>query len=141
MTAPNQSKTRTLAIIKPDATERNLTGKIIEKIQSAGFQIIGMKLIRLTRGEAEGFYFVHKGKSFFRELCDFMSRNPIVVMALESEQSVPKWRKLMGATNPALAEPGTIRKELGTSIQENVVHGSDGPETAKVEIRFFFPDL
>ena len=132
---------RTFAIIKPDAVERNIIGKILEKVEGAGFRIVGMKKIQLTRSEAEGFYYVHKERPFFNDLCAFMSRSPVVVLALEREDAILKWRELMGATNPANAEAGTIRKDFGVSIEENTVHGSDAPETAAFEIPYFFSQL
>ncbi|HYQ47646.1 MAG TPA: nucleoside-diphosphate kinase [Thermodesulfovibrionales bacterium] len=132
---------RTFAIIKPDAIERNLIGKILEKVEGAGFRIVGMKKIQLSKSEAEGFYYVHKERPFFNDLCAFMSRSPVVVMVLERQDAILKWRELMGATNPANAEAGTIRKEFGVSIEENTVHGSDAPETAAFEIPYFFSQL
>ncbi len=132
---------RTFAIIKPDAVERNITGKVLEKVEAAGFRIVGMKKIFLSRKEAEGFYYVHKERPFFNDLCSFMSRSPVVALVLERENAIAKWRELMGATNPANAEPGTIRKEFGVSIEENTVHGSDAPETAAFEIPYFFSQL
>ena len=132
---------RTFAIIKPDAVERNITGKVLDKIEGAGFKIVGMKKIQLTRCEAEGFYYVHKERPFFNDLCAFMSRNPVVVLALEKENAIADWRTLMGATNPANAEPGTIRKEFAKNIEENSAHGSDAPETAAFEIPYFFSAL
>jgi nucleoside-diphosphate kinase len=132
---------RTFAIIKPDAVERNITGKVLDKIEGAGFKIVGMKKIQLTKKEAEGFYYVHKERPFFNDLCTFMSRNPVVVMALEKENAIAAWRELMGATNPANADAGTIRKELGVSIEENTVHGSDSPESVSFEIPYFFSQL
>lgn len=132
---------RTFAIIKPDAVERNLTGRVVEKIEGAGFKIIGMKKIHLTKVQAEGFYYVHKERPFFNNLTTFMSRSPVVVLALEKENAIVKWRELMGATNPANAEAGTIRKEFGVSIEENTVHGSDSPESAAFEIPYFFSEL
>jgi len=132
---------RTFAIIKPDAVERNIIGRILEKIEGAGFRIVGMKKIQLTRSEAEGFYYVHKERPFFNDLCAFMSRSPVVVLALERGDAILKWRELMGATNPANAEAGTIRKDFGVSIEENTVHGSDAPETAAFEIPYFFSQL
>ncbi len=132
---------RTFAIIKPDAVERNLIGKILEKVEDAGFRIVGMKKIQLSKSEAEGFYYVHKERPFFNDLCAFMSRSPVVVMTLERADAILKWRELMGATNPANAEAGTIRKEFGVSIEENTVHGSDAPETAAFEIPYFFSQL
>jgi len=132
---------RTFAIIKPDAVERNIIGRILEKVEGAGFRIVGMKKIRLTKTQAEGFYYVHKERPFFNDLCAFMSRSPVVVMVLEREDAILKWRELMGATNPANADAGTIRKEFGIGIEENTVHGSDAPETAAFEIPYFFSQL
>ena len=132
---------RTFAIIKPDAVERKLAGKILEKIETAGFHIAGMKKIQLSRAQAEGFYYVHKERPFFNDLCAFMSRSPVVVLCLEKDNAIADWRKLMGATNPANAEPGTIRKEFAKNIEENSAHGSDAPETAAFEIPYFFSGL
>ena len=132
---------RTFAIIKPDAVERNITGKIIDRIEVAGFRICGMKKLFLTKAEAEGFYYVHKERPFFSDLCSFMSRSPVVALVLEQENAIAKWRELMGATNPANAEAGTIRKEFGLGIEENTVHGSDSPESAAFEIPYFFSQL
>jgi nucleoside-diphosphate kinase len=132
---------RTFAIIKPDAVERNSAGKILEKIESAGFIIAGMKKIHISLEQAMGFYYVHKERPFFVELCSYMARSPIVVLVLEKDGAIAEWRKLMGATNPAAAEPGTIRKEFGLSLGENSVHGSDSPESAAFEIPYFFAML
>ncbi len=132
---------RTFAIIKPDAVERGLTGKIIDRIETNGFTIVGMKKIRLTREQAGGFYCVHRERPFFNELCDFMSRGPVVVLCLEKENAIADWRRLMGATNPADAEPGTIRRDFALSLSENSAHGSDAPETAAFEIPYFFSAL
>lgn len=132
---------RTFAIIKPDAVERNLAGKIITKIEDAGFTIVGMKKIHLSKSQAEGFYYVHNERPFFNDLCTFMSRSPVIVMVLEKENAIAAWRTLMGATNPANAEPGTIRKEFAKNIEENSSHGSDAPETAAFEIPYFFSAL
>ena len=132
---------RTFAIIKPDAVERNLTGTLLEKIEGAGFKIVGMKKLHLTKAQAQGFYYVHKERPFFNNLCTFMSRSPVVVLALEKENGIVDWRELMGATNPVNAEAGTIRKEFGVSIEENTVHGSDSPESASFEIPYFFSQL
>ena len=129
---------RTLAIVKPDAAGRGLTGEIISRIHAAKFQIIAIKSLRLTRAEAEGFYAVHRERPFFKELTEFMSSGKVVVMVLEAENAITKWRDTMGATDPAKAAPGTIRKELGTSIQNNCTHGSDAPQTAAFEIAYFF---
>ena len=132
---------RTFAIIKPDAVERNITGKVLAKIEAAGFRIVGMKKIALSKAEAEGFYYVHKERPFFNDLCSFMSRSPVVVLALEKDNAIAAWRELMGATNPANAAEGTIRKEFGLGIEENTVHGSDSPESAAFEIPYFFSQL
>jgi nucleoside-diphosphate kinase len=131
---------RTFSIIKPDATERNLTGKIISKFEEAGLRVVASKRIRMTREQAEGFYGVHRERPFFGELVDFMISGPVVVQVLEGDNAVAKNREVMGATNPANAAPGTIRKEFARSMGENSVHGSDAPETAAEEIRFFFKD-
>ncbi|AJE03828.1 nucleoside-diphosphate kinase [Geobacter pickeringii] len=132
---------RTFAIIKPDAVERNIVGKVLEKVEAAGFRIVGMKKIQLSKKEAEGFYYVHKERPFFGDLCTFMSRSPVVVMVLERENAITGWREVMGATNPANADAGTIRKEFGLGIEENTVHGSDSPESAAFEIPYFFSQL
>lgn len=132
---------RTLAIIKPDAVKRGLTGEILSRINAATFQIVALKSLRLTKEEAEGFYAVHRARPFFGELTDFMSSGKAVVIVLEAEGAITKWREKMGATDPAKAAPGTIRKELGTSIQFNCTHGSDAPETAAFEIGYFFAGL
>ncbi len=132
---------RTFAIIKPDAVERKLTGKVIERIEAAGFSVIGMKKMHLSKTEAEGFYYVHRERPFFNDLCAFMSRSPVVVLVLEKENAILAWRDLMGATNPANAEAGTLRKEFGVSIEENSTHGSDSTESAAFEIPYFFSQL
>jgi len=132
---------RTLAIIKPDAVERGLTGRILARIEEKGFKIVGMKKIHLSLAQAEGFYYVHKERPFFKDLCSFMSRSPVVVLCLEKENAIADWRTLMGATNPANAEPGTIRKDFARNIEENSSHGSDAPETAAFEIHYFFNSL
>ena len=129
---------RTLAIIKPDATSRGLTGDILSRIHRAGFSIVAIKSLRLTQSEADGFYAVHRGKGFFAELTTFMSSGKIVVIALEAEGAIARWRQTMGATDPAKAAPGSIRRDLGASIQNNCTHGSDAPETAAFEISYFF---
>jgi nucleoside-diphosphate kinase len=129
---------RTFAIIKPDAVKRGLTGDILSRIHAAKFQIVAIKSLRLTKTEAEGFYAVHRERPFFGELTDFMSSGKAVVIALEAENAIAKWRDTMGATDPAKAAPGTIRKELGTSIQYNCTHGSDATETAAFELGYFF---
>jgi nucleoside-diphosphate kinase len=132
---------RTLSIIKPDATRRNLTGAINAKLEEAGLRIVAQKRLHLTRREAEAFYAVHKERPFFAELCEFMSSAPVVAQVLEAEDAIAKNREVMGATNPAEAAAGTIRKEFALSIGENSVHGSDGAETAAAEIAYFFSEL
>jgi nucleoside-diphosphate kinase len=132
---------RTLAIVKPDAFESRHTGAIISRIDQAGFRIRALRLVHLTRSEAEGFYAVHRDKPFFGQLADFMSSGPAVVMALEAPDAIKKWRNLMGATNPEKAEAGTIRKDFGASIERNATHGSDAPETAAFELGYFFPGI
>jgi nucleoside-diphosphate kinase len=132
---------RTFAIIKPDAVGRNLQGEILARIHKAGFKIIAIKSLRLTKAEASGFYSVHKERPFFGELTDFMSSGKIFAMVLEAEGAISKWREAMGATDPKKAAPGTIRHDLGTSIGNNCTHGSDAPETAAFEISYFFSDL
>jgi nucleoside-diphosphate kinase len=129
---------RTFAIIKPDAVGRRLTGQILDRIEQAGFQIRAMRLVRLSKPEAEGFYAVHKDKPFFGSLTAFMSSGPAVVMVLEAPDAIRKWRDTMGATDPAKAAEGTLRKAFGSSIERNATHGSDAPETAAYEIGYFF---
>ena len=131
---------RTFSIIKPDATRRNLTGKIIAKFEENGLRVVASKRIRMTRAQAEGFYGVHKDRPFFGELVEQMIAAPVVVQVLEGEGAILKNREIMGATNPANAAEGTIRKEFALSVGENSVHGSDAPETAAQEIKFFFTD-
>ena len=132
---------KTFAIIKPDAFGAGNAGKIIERIYSEGFKIVGLKKLYLSKVEAEGFYYVHKERPFFDELTDFMSSGPCVVMVLEAEGAIKKWRDLMGATNPGEALEGTLRKQFGSSVGENATHGSDAPETAAFEISYFFSGL
>ncbi len=132
---------RTLSIIKPDATERNLTGKINAMFEEAGFRIIAQKRLRLSRKQAEQFYIVHKERPFYGELVDFMTSGPVVVQVLERDDAVAKNRELMGATNPENAEAGTIRELFAEGIERNSVHGSDSAENAQQEIRFFFSDI
>lgn len=129
---------RTFAIIKPDAVERGIQGDILARIHKAGFAIVAIKSMRLTKQEAGGFYAVHKERPFFGELTDFMSSGKIIAMVLEGEGAISKWRETMGATDPKKAAPGTIRCDLGTSIGSNCTHGSDAPETAAFEIGYFF---
>lgn len=132
---------RTLSIIKPDATRRSLTGKINQRFEDAGLRIIAQKRLQLTRGQAEGFYAVHKERAFFGELCDFMTSGPVVAQVLEGENAVLQNREIMGATNPANADEGTIRKDFAESIEANSVHGSDAPDTAAEEISYFFSQI
>jgi nucleoside-diphosphate kinase len=129
---------RTLSIIKPDATRRNLTGKINVRFEEAGLRIVAQKRLCMTREQAEGFYAVHKERAFFGDLCDFMSSGPVVVQVLEGDNAVTRNRDIMGATNPANADDGTIRKDFGESIEANSAHGSDSPENAAIEIAYFF---
>jgi nucleoside-diphosphate kinase len=131
---------RTFSIIKPDATRRNITGKIIAKIEEAGLRVVASKRIHMTRAQAEGFYAVHKERPFYGELVEQMIAAPVVVQVLEGEQAIIKYREVMGATTPEKAAPGTIRKEYALNMGENSVHGSDAPETAAQEIKFFFTD-
>ena len=131
---------RTFSIIKPDATRRNLTGKIIDRFESNGLRIVASKRIRMTRAQAEGFYGVHRERPFFADLVEFMISGPVVVQVLEGDNAILKNREIMGATNPADADEGTIRKDFAESIDANSVHGSDAPETAAEEIKFFFSD-
>ena len=129
---------RTFAIIKPDGVERNLTGKILERIESQGFKIVAMKRTLLSKAQAEGFYDVHKERPFFDSMTSTMSSGPVVLLVLEKENAIADWRKLMGATNPADAEEGTIRKDFAENIERNSVHGSDATETAAFEMSYFF---
>lgn len=131
----------TFAIIKPDAVKARYTGRIIQRIEEAGFTIRAMQLRHLTKQEAEGFYAVHRERPFFGSLTTFMSSGPSVVVALEAEDAIKKWRTLMGATDPAKADAGTLRKEFGASIEHNATHGSDAPETAAFELGYFFPGI
>jgi nucleoside-diphosphate kinase len=131
---------RTFSIIKPDATRRSITGKIVDRIESAGLRVIAQKRLRLSREMAEGFYAVHRERPFFGDLVTFMISGPVVVQVLEGENAVAKYREVMGATNPANAAAGTIRKDFAESIEANSVHGSDAPETAKQEIAYFFAE-
>jgi nucleoside-diphosphate kinase len=132
---------RTLAIIKPDAMKARYSGKIVQRIEEAGFTIRAMRLLNLSKREAEGFYAVHRDRPFFGSLTAFMSSGPVIVMALEAPDAIRKWRTLMGATDPAKADAGTLRKEFGASIESNATHGSDAPETAAFELGYFFPGV
>jgi nucleoside-diphosphate kinase len=136
--SPEPKLERTLAIIKPDAMGRGLAGDILSRIHRAGFSIVAIKSLRLTQAEAEGFYAVHHGKGFFGELTSFMSSGKIIVMVLEAPGAIAGWRNTMGATDPAKAVPGSIRRDLGSSIQNNCTHGSDAADTAAFEISYFF---
>ena len=129
---------RTFAIIKPDAVSKGQQGEILSRIHKAGFNVVAIKTMRLTKEEAGGFYAVHKARPFFGELTDFMSSGKIVALVLEADGAIKKWRDAMGATDPKKAEPGTVRRDLGTSIGNNCTHGSDAPETAAFEIGYFF---
>ena len=129
---------RTLALIKPDAVGRGLQGEILARIQKAGFRIVATKSLRLTKDEAGGFYAVHRERPFFAELTEFMSSGKIFALVLEAENAIAKWRDTMGATDPKKAAPGSIRRDLGTSIGNNCTHGSDAPETAAFEVAYFF---
>jgi len=132
---------RTLSIVKPDGVARNLIGDIYHRFERAGLAIIGARMLQLTRGQAEGFYAVHRERPFFRDLCAYMTSGPVMVQVLEGESAVERNREIMGATDPKMAAPGTIRADLATSIEENVVHGSDSAETAAREIAYFFADI
>jgi nucleoside-diphosphate kinase len=129
---------RTLAIIKPDAVQRRLAGRILQRIEDAGFTVLAMRRVHLSKQQAEGFYDVHRARPFFASLTEFMSSGPCVVLVLEADDAIKKWRTLMGATDPAKADAGTLRKEFAESIERNATHGSDAPETAAYEIGYFF---
>jgi len=131
----------TFAIIKPDAVRARIAGQIIQRIEDEGFQIRAMRLVNLSKREAEGFYAVHRERPFFSSLTDFMSSGPAVVLALAAPDAIKKWRTLMGATDPAKADAGTLRKQFGASIEHNATHGSDAPETAAFELSYFFPGV
>jgi nucleoside-diphosphate kinase len=132
---------RTLGIIKPDAVAAGHAGEILTTIHAEGFRVVAMRMVKLDRRQAEGFYGVHRGKPFFDGLVSFMTEGPIIVLALEREDAIRKWREVMGATNPANAAEGTVRKRFGTSIERNAVHGSDAPETAQFELGFMFAGM
>jgi nucleoside-diphosphate kinase len=134
------STERTLSIIKPDAVAKNIIGQIYSRFENAGLRIVAAKMMQLDRAAAEGFYAVHKERPFFKDLVDFMTSGPVMVQVLEGESAISKNREVMGATNPAEAAPGTIRADFASSIDENAVHGSDAPETAQVEIAYFFSE-
>jgi nucleoside-diphosphate kinase len=132
---------RTLAIIKPDAVAARYAGRIIQRIEESGFQIRAMRMLHLSNQDAEGFYAVHRERPFFGSLTKFMSSGSVIVLALEADDAIKKWRTLMGATDPAKADAGTLRKEFGRSIENNATHGSDAPETAAFEVGYFFPGI
>jgi len=132
---------RTLAIIKPDAFERRLAGRLIQRIEDEGFRIRAMRRVHLSKVQAEGFYAVHRARPFFSSLTEFMSSGPVVVLVLEAPDAIKKWRALMGATDPAKADAGTLRKEFAESIERNATHGSDAPDTAAYEIGYFFAGI
>jgi nucleoside-diphosphate kinase len=131
---------RTFSIVKPDGVEKNLIGEVYRRFEQAGLQIIASRMLHLSREQAEGFYAVHKERPFYNDLVSYMISGPVMVQVLEGEDAIRKNREVMGATNPADADPGTIRADFAASIEENVVHGSDGPDTAREEIAFFFSD-
>ena len=129
---------KTFAIIKPDAVARHMAGDIIKRIEASGLRIVGLRLTQLSRAEAESFYAVHKERPFYKSLCDYMTSGPVIVAVLAGEGAIKRWRDLMGATDPAKAAPGTIRKDFATDVEKNTVHGSDSPENAAIEIAYFF---
>jgi nucleoside-diphosphate kinase len=132
---------RTLSIVKPDGVTRDLVGEVVRRFESAGLKVVALKMVRLDRREAEGFYHVHRQRPFFPSLVEFMTSGPIVPMVLEGEGAIARARSIMGATDPAKADPGTIRKDFASSIEKNIVHGSDAPDTACIEIGYFFSAL
>jgi nucleoside-diphosphate kinase len=134
-------KERTFSIIKPDAMKARQAGEILSRLEKAGFDVVALRLRRLTPAEAEGFYHVHRERPFFRSLAEFMSSGPCITMVLEGENAIARLREIMGATDPAQAAPGTIRRDLASSIEANCIHGSDAPETARFEIGYFFPGI
>jgi nucleoside-diphosphate kinase len=134
-------KQRTLSIVKPDGVRKGVVGEVVRRFETAGIRIVAMRMLRLTRPEAEGFYAVHRERPFFGSLTDFMSSGPIVVMVLEGENVIARNRELMGATDPKKADRGTIRADLADNVEQNIVHGSDAPETAAMEIQYFFSQL
>ena len=132
---------RTFAIVKPDAVKRNLIGEVIRRAEAGGLRVVAARFLHMTKPEAEGFYAVHKERPFFGSLTDYMSSGPVMALVFEGDGAILKWRSLMGATDPAKADPGTIRKDLGQSVEQNATHGSDAPETARTEISYFFSGL
>jgi nucleoside-diphosphate kinase len=141
LTPPRAGTQRTLSIVKPDGVQKGAVGEVIRRFETAGIRIAAMRMLRLTKEEAEGFYAVHRERPFFGSLTDFMSSGPIVAMVLEGKDVIARNRELMGATDPKKADRGTIRAELAESVERNIVHGSDAPETADTEIRYFFSEL
>ena len=135
------AKEMTLAIVKPDAVKRNLIGEVIRRIEQSGLQVAAARFLQLSKSDAEGFYAVHRERPFFGSLVEYMCSGPVMVIALEGDNAIKRWRDLMGATDPAKADPGTIRKDLGQSVEANATHGSDAPETARNEIAYFFRAL
>ena len=135
------AKEMTLAIVKPDAVKRNLIGEVIRRIEQSGLQVAAARFLQLSKSDAEGFYAVHRERPFFGSLVEYMCSGPVMVIALEGDNAIKRWRDLMGATDPAKADPGTIRKDLGQSVEANATHGSDAPETARNEIAYFFRSL
>jgi nucleoside-diphosphate kinase len=132
---------RTLGIIKPDAVSKGVAGRILSRVEESGFKVLALKMLHMTPAQAGGFYAVHRERPFYKSLCAFMTQGPSIVMALEADNAIQRWRDLMGATDPAKAAAGTIRKEFASSIEANAVHGSDAPETAAFEIPYFFSAL
>ncbi len=132
---------RTLSIVKPDGVAKGLVGEVLRRFEAAGLKIVAMKMLRMTKAQAEGFYAVHRSRPFFASLTEFMSSGPVVVSVLEGEGAIQKNRDLMGATDPARAAPGTIRRDFADNVERNIVHGSDGPETARTEIAYFFGEM
>ena len=132
---------KTFAIIKPDAVARHMAGDIIKRIEASGLRIVGLRLTQLSRAEAESFYAVHKERPFYKSFCDYMTSGPVIVAVLAGEGAIKRWRDLMGATDPAKAAPGTIRKDFGQNVEQNATHGSDAPETAAREIAYFFREI
>lgn len=132
---------RTLSIVKPDGVQKNLIGEVIRRFENAGLRIVALKMLRLTKDMAKGFYIVHKDKAFYDSLTDFMSSGPAVVMVVEGENAISKVREIMGATNPKNAAPGTIRHDFASDVEQNIVHGSDSPESARFEIGYFFSEI
>jgi nucleoside-diphosphate kinase len=141
LSAKGEDMERTLSIVKPDGIQKHLIGEVIKRFEDHGLRIIGLKMISMNKKEAEGFYAIHRGKPFFESVTTFMSSGPSVVMVLEGEGAISKTRELMGATNPQQAKEGTLRRQFATNIEKNVVHGSDAPETAAFEIKYFFNSL